>query len=165
MAFKLKKIKNDINGFGSILILAPFIISIVLTIVFLPLGVVGSQYYGILPQPDNYKELSNIEREAYLTWQFNGVPQYEWKWGFKASFPDFAGRWYYVYPDGTEIEETQWENYIEGQGTDPDYTEVAINMLSINPSCFSYLGIVGVFVRISLIGCIAIGLVELLWIG
>lgn len=164
MVIKLRKWNNYASGFGALLILIPFIISIILNLVFVPMGT-ETQNFGILYKPEGYEDMTPLEREAWLTWTFGGIPEYNYLWRLKLSWPDFAGAWYYCYPDGTNIPTQQWENFVNNEGDFIDSLDIVTNIIGINPPALTYLGLFGEIIRIILIVCVAIGLVEIIWIG
>jgi hypothetical protein len=167
VALKIRSItkNNNASGFGTLLIVFPFIVSIVLTAVYIPMGITAGMGTVVIQEPDNYDNMTTMQREYQLALQFGGYPTHEWRWGLKMSFPDWAGRWYYVYPDGTALTDAEYNRYLEGQGSEPDYYGVVMSMLSLNPPALERIGIFGLLIRILLIASICIGLVEIVWIG
>jgi len=164
MVKNLKKNKFA-SGAGGLLLLIPFIISLLLTMAYQPMGETTGINNILLTQPEHYEEMTQIEREKHLENLFGGHPEKEFHWGFKLSFPDFAGRWYIVYPDGTEIELDDWEKFIEGYGVEPDYYNVVMSIIAIDPPILATIGIWGAIIRVLLIVSVCIGLVDLVWIG
>lgn len=165
MAFRKLSRNDDANGVY--LVLVPFVITILLTVVFIPMGGTAQIGAGIVMTPEGYGNMTTYDNKQYLADQFGGSPTYEWRWSLKLSWPDWAGRWYYVFPDGTAMEKDKYESFLDGTYSidDDDLYDLVMSILTIDPPALKEIGIYGTMIRVVLIVSVVIGLVELIWIG
>lgn len=160
-----RKLDDTASATGATLLLVPFIITVLLTAVFVPIQ--GEEMVGGLGlfTPESYSEMSYWDRVSYLSEVHGGAPRDEWEWDL-ASLPAL-GTWYVYYPDGTKIRQDQWHSYVEGtfNNSAVNYYQVAMSMITLNPPALSHIGVAGYLVRIIMIASVCIGLVDLVWIG
>lgn len=164
MVFRLRKLNDFASGFGVLALLIPFVISTVLTFTAFSLGDENALGSISLYTPENYDNMNRVEREAWMHNNHGGVSVREWRTELTWKI-NFFGQWWYVWPDGFELTEDQYERFLSGNGDQTDYVEIAKAVLFLNPPLLSAIGVAGVLIRIILIVCVAVGLVELLWIG
>lgn len=137
MVFKLNK-KGSIGAGGGFLILLPFIITLILTMVFLPLGVVDEYDYTFFEEKDilyeeetytdlydgkNYSVMTVYDRVDYLNSLMGGnytkvwvsdfdIPIVTWIWPF--SLLKEIGHFEYRFPKGT-LHEDEYRDFINGE--------------------------------------------------
>lgn len=189
MVVRLRSLKYNDNGFnGTIMIFAPFFISIILVITFLPVETVennsimtvGNVWVDI---PENYANMTWDERLSYVNDSHGGPytedifwrDPYWWEYGIMVFtlgiggigvyLSDTLGNSMITWPDGTQVRQDDLEKYIQGHAYDIDWLNVVESIVTIDPPALRYIGPVGVLVRVLLIISVAIGLVEILWIG
>lgn len=116
---------------------------------------------GVTDLPAGYNIMSKQQRSDWLQDQHDGYKKrsvFIWGdngvWGFG-----------HVYNDGYVISQNDWQIFIDGEGDNINLGEVLLNFLTINIPMLEYLGFAGLCVRLILISCIVIGLVDILWIG
>ena len=167
MDFKIRHFKKDDNASGVFFILIPFIITIILSAVFIPMGDSLQVGVNIVVTPQGYEDMTTLERTLYLYDQFGGNPVYNYHWRLSLSWPDWAGDWYYDFPDGTSMNKEDYENFLSGEYSvdDADLKDVIMSVLTINPPVLDYLGIYGTLIRLILIVSVVIGIIEIIWIG
>lgn len=165
MAFKLRKFRNNKNGSGTLLIIIPFIISIILTAVFVPLGERNDFKDLSFYLPENYQNMSVLDRTEWFVEQHGGQPIEFIKWWEFGFDSDPILERYYRFPDGFEISVEDFLEYKLGNVGSPDFVEVALSVLTLNPYGLDYLGNYGMLIRIILIFVLCIGLVDILWFG
>jgi len=183
----VNKIINNNNGStGVMLVLIPFIITILLFMVSLPIDTatddkmitIGGMWLDI---PEDYENMTWSERAEYTNISHGGnwTEDIEWRapyWWEWATLPlagiggihylaDTWGNSLITWPDGTQVRQDDLEKYIEGRAFDTDWKGIVESIVTINPPILSYLGIYGAVFRIILVIAVAIGLVEILWIG
>lgn len=168
MVVRMKKIitNKEASGFGVIAVFFPFMVAVVLTAVSTATGDTSTIGGLQLTLPENYENLTSYEREQWLWEQHGGEPTHD----FEFSWPIFNGginfgTWYYTFPDGTKMNDNQYNGFINGQPTEPDYYQTTMSILTLNPPQLEVLGAFGVLIRIALVVSVCIGLVELIWIG
>lgn len=165
-----KQIINDKEGSvgGSIFILLPFIICVMLVAVSIPIESENAQgnIEGLdIYIPENYEDMTKQERINYLAQQHGGMPTEKriwWEWGWDL---DFFYEDYMIFPDHTKWSEEKYDKWINGQAKDVDVLGVAFNILTLNPPILEHLNEWGMLIRIILIASVAIGMLDLLWIG
>lgn len=168
MAFKVRQLKKNkiASGSGVFLILVPFVISILLTAVFIPLGETGALGAFGLYLPESYENMTEQQRDNWLIETYGGEPYKEWRpdLQFWLIFP-YLGQWYFVFPDGTEMTQEQYEKFKTGEAGQPDYVQIVKQTITIDPPALKRIGVFGVVIRIVLLASICIGLVDILWFG
>jgi hypothetical protein len=168
MVFKIRKfcVNQYAAGFGVLAVLVPVIITVVLTgasyAVDNKTTTVGSLAIFV---PENYQNMTMSERINYLNVQHGGEPELQAEKTWFLFGLDNPFRNDRIYPDGSVITQAQYDKYVEGQALNVDYWEVTMSCLTINPPILTTIGDWGIFIRVILIVSVAIGLVELLWIG
>lgn len=160
----LRKFDNDADGAGAVLILIAFMISIVLTFVAYTLGDVNAVGTISIYTPEHYDDMSAFEREQWLWEAHGGEPEHVWKTEITWSI-NFFGQWYRIFPDGYELTDGQYDKFVNGDASETDYYQIVVAILTLNPPLLESIGIAGLLIRIILIVMVAIGLVELIWIG
>ena len=165
MDFKLRPFRNNNNAQagGTLLILMPFVVSILLCAVFVPMGEASTVKSFGLFVPEGYEEMTEAERDNWIIETYGGEPVKEWRWGLGA-LPSL-GEWWLIFPDGTEIKYNDYVKFRDGNALEPDYVQIVGQMITINPPALEQLGLIGVLIRVVLIASICIGLVDLLWLG
>lgn len=175
MVVGLKSLRNDNFAFtGSMLILVPLIVSILLSVAFVSLDVpsdlnspvtLGDMFINV---PINYSNMTVSQREAYLvdTYGGNYTSEFRFELGLRLSAgSNPLGVYWYVFPDGTELTADQYRRFINGDATEVDYLSVVYSIATIDPPALKHLGVYGEFIRVIMIVSVAIGLTEILWIG
>lgn len=175
MVVGLRSLRNDNFAFtGGMLVLIPLVISIILSVVFIPLDVpsdlnspvtLGDMFINV---PVNYDNMTVSQREAYLadTYGGNYTEEFRFDLGFRLSVGSNPfGVYWYVFPDGTEFTVDQYRRFIFGDATEVDYLSVVYSIATVDPPALKHLGVYGEFIRIVMIVSVAIGLTEILWIG
>jgi hypothetical protein len=146
------------------LILIPFIITIVFVAISVSAGDFTDAENLNLYVPDNYHNMTVQERIDWLDAQHGGghtrelVLEFSWF----HSWNPFNWLWHYEYTftDGTKMDDNQYNRFINGNGDDPDYLAVTLSILSINPPALEQIGIWGLMFRIILIVAVCIGIAN-----
>jgi len=165
--FKIRNLYNDNCGStGVMLILVPFIVVMLLSVVYLPMGGGEEIPFDLVVTPDGYDEMSEGERAEYLA-ELHGQCVKNWHWRFELSWPDFAGNWYMDFEDGFSMKFDKYNDFLSGDYVIDmgDVSSIITGILTLNPVCLGDIGIYGIFVRLILIFSVIVGIVELLWIG
>lgn len=160
----MRKLDSVASAGGAVLILIPFIISVILTFVAYSLGDVNAVGTISIYTPEHYNDMSAFEREQWLWDAHGGEPEQIWKTEITWSI-NFFGQWYRVFPDGYEMTSGHYDKFVNGDASETDYYQIVVAILTLNPPLLVQLGIAGMLIRIILIVAVAIGLVELIWIG
>ena len=162
----MRKMDNIASGFGIIAILIPFMISIILTGVSYGLGNTTETLSGMeLYIPTSYKNMTATERIDFLSDLHGGTAvkvNIGWDLG---NIWTWWQAYEYRFPDGFKMTDDQYLKFVYGDATQVNYMEMALDCLTINPPMLSYIGVWGMLFRIVLIMSIALGLLELIWIG
>jgi len=166
MAFKVRSLRDDDVGSGVYLVLVPFIIVVLLTVVFMPMGSSSDVGFNILVTPDDYHNMSSSQRAQYL-YDLHGANEKVWIFRFALSWPDFAGNWYRVFDDGFKMTNDKYNDWLDGSYTIDmnDIASMVTSILTLDPPALHQLGIYGTILRLVMIFSVVIGIVELLWIG
>lgn len=184
----LRRLIKDRNatGFGTLCILVPFLFSIVLTVVFMPMGVTnsssslpfsGSNLNNPILYNDTYMNWSYAERKDWLLYSGDFAD------GFKEMKAepifDFFNiihrfvpwtiwvRAVYLFNDSTVLTLDEVDQYCNGviPTQEIDYMDLVAGIVALDPPALKYLEEYGYIIRIILVVTVAIGLVEILWIG
>lgn len=169
MAFRLKSLRKNKFGTsnGVMLIFIPFFITILLTVVYIPIDAPMGAEDLVMYTPDHYRDMSPQERDNWLldthgnwtlelrTWM--GIPH--------TILTDWAGTWWLVFDDGFEMKQSDWQKWRLGQDIDPDYVALTLSVLTIDPLALRELDVYGGIIRIVMIVSVCIGLVDIIWFG
>lgn len=126
-----------------------------------------TKLYNIEIIPYNYYTMSQYERQEYLHNKHGGIPYETRELGYIWFIPRGIDV-YYNFPDGTKMLALDYVKFIDGSAEKLDifdYTDIILQFISFNPYILSYIGIIGIIIRVSIIICIIIALVDILWIG
>ena len=169
MAFRLRLFSKNTYASSLGVFLLVFVIFMNLSLLFLgdffTSGSGSSAYnvYGVEVLPSDYSSMSLKEREQYLLSLHGATSFFDleviWKWG---------DPWFgvgYRFPDGYEMSAKDYTKFIEGNADSIDLGSVLFNFLVFNPPVLSLFGVVGLILRVFMIACLIIGIVDIVWIG
>ena len=144
---KKKKIIKDNNAYINILVAILLLIS---TLSVLSALIFSTQLYeGSTLDPivftDRYQNMSYNELKIYMREKHGGHEwnenRFVWEWQFLQAW--------IVYPDGTEIRQSEWLTFMKGEGTpeEQDWQLTIWNIITLNIPLLNNLGIVGIAIK------------------
>lgn len=155
---------NDVASFGVMAIIVPMIIVVVLTGVSAGMGEsTDGTFDSSLNVPLTYDNMTKVQRAEYLSSLHGGIPVENWGLnGYGLEMPWLTDR---TYPDGTVITNNAYNRFVNGEADNVDYMNLVLSCFTVNPPLLEDLGFAGILIRIILILSIALGLLDLIWIG
>lgn len=183
---------NKAVSSGAMLVLIPFIIAVLLSAVFIPLAPTdsvdtGMSFGGIFfVLPQDYDSMNYSQRSAWLNFTHGGGYTVDYDKGRSDFYENnplnlifdtvtiipgalaLYDSWTnpnFIYPDDYVLDQNAHDKFCRGDASGVDYAKVTESILTLNPPALEHIDPYGGVVRAIMIVSVAVGLVELLWIG